>query len=842
MKALARKTLRGRRGQALAVAVTLAFAATVVGAFGLLLETGARGVVATGEYAAPPLVVGAPQTLAVAEDADAAVTGRASLPAALAEELRAIGPSTRVEVDRVVPAVLVHADGTAEPVSAHPWSAFSLGDRDLAAGRGPRTGTEVVLPVRTAYARGVAIGDDVELGFGDRARRYTLVGTTDADDTGSDHPDAYLTDGEVSRRTALPDRVAAIGVWPAGDDAEAQVRRVVEAHGARVWAAGERGGLEVVDQWSGRQTLISIGGAAGAMAFIVATFTIVAIVALQVRERSGELALLRVLGATPKQVKRLLRSEVRRVAVVAAMVGSALGPLLGLLMLRGVVAAGIASDSLRPVVGPVPVVLAIAVSVVAAEMAARVAVRRVAKAPPLRLARGDDTGARSGLSVGRALAGVVVLGVGAVMVAAPWYGNGEVAWGLPPLSGLVLAIGVALLSPAVVAVLVGARRFGARSPEAHLAFASMTERAPRVAGALSPLVLGVSFACIQLFPPTTLAAIGEDQAHAGGRADLTVTSTGTGIGADTIEALRDLPEVAAVEPVVSTSVNVLGPAEDATWQALPALGVDAAPVTYADLGPRGGAGVTLRAGEVALGSYGADLLAVDAGARITLVRPDGSTADRRVAAVFERDLGFGQVVVPIDDLRPATDSGRATGVSIRLAHDASRVVAADAVAGLLRDRPGLSVGTSPVVADAEVAAGEGALRLLLLAVLAGYIAIAVANSVVVTTLARRREFFVLGVIGTTPHQLRRMARVEGLFLAAAACVLGTGIAVPGLATMTAALSHGEMVVPSIAPATYAGIVAITFALALGATAVSARLTMRTPGAGRSRPVGRGDAG
>jgi putative ABC transport system permease protein len=245
---------------------------------------------------------------------------------------------------------------------------------------------------------------------------------------------------------------------------------------------------------------------------------------------------------------------------------------------------------------------------------------------------------------------------------------------------------------------------------------------------------------------------------------------------------------------------------------------------------------------VALGSYGAGLLAVDAGADITLVRPDGSTVDRRVAAVFERDLGFGQVVMPIDDLRPATDSGRATGVSIELAPGASPRQAAGAVAALLRDRPGLSVGTSPVVADAEVAGGEGSLRLLLLTVLAGYIAIAVANSVVVTTLARRREFSLLGVIGATPHQLRRMARVEGLFLAAAASVIGTVVAVPGLVTMTAALSHGATSVPSIEPAWYAGIVAITFGLALGATAASTRLTMRGAGSGPSRPAGRGDAG
>jgi putative ABC transport system permease protein len=132
------------------------------------------------------------------------------------------------------------------------------------------------------------------------------------------------------------------------------------------------------------------------------------------------------------------------------------------------------------------------------------------------------------------------------------------------------------------------------------------------------------------------------------------------------------------------------------------------------------------------------------------------------------------------------------------------------------------------VADADVGGGDAALQVMLLLVLLGYIAIAVANSVVITTLGRRREFSVLRVVGTTPAQLRRVGRVEGVFLAAAGGVVGMVLAAPGLAAMAYALSHGATIVPSIDPVSYAAVVTATCALALGVSAVSTRLAMRNP--------------
>jgi putative ABC transport system permease protein len=145
---------------------------------------------------------------------------------------------------------------------------------------------------------------------------------------------------------------------------------------------------------------------------------------------------------------------------------------------------------------------------------------------------------------------------------------------------------------------------------------------------------------------------------------------------------------------------------------------------------------------------------------------------------------------------------------------------------LLAARPGLAVTRSGVVDGPGAVPGEANLGVLLLLVLVGYIAIAVVNSLVVATLARRAELGLLRVVGATPEQRRRVPRWEAVFLAATACVVGTLVALPGLVGMTYSLSNGDRLVPAIAPSAYALVLAVTFALVLAASAVPARAAKR----------------
>ncbi|MBB4932866.1 putative ABC transport system permease protein [Lipingzhangella halophila] len=805
---------------------TMMFSAMLVGALGLMTETGVRGQVSTGEYAAAPVLVGAQQTRPVRDDVDIAVPDRALMPASILDEVSEALPDAEVVADRIAPAVLVVGNEDPVPVDAHPWSATALGDRGLASGRAPEAEDEVVLSAGVDGSEQLDLGHVVDVGFGGEAESFTVVGTVAADDSGNDVADVYLSDGHERLQDAAGQRVVAVGVWPAESD-DTEVLDAVAAHNeARLWPADARGDIEVVRQGPAKATLVSAAAAFGALGIIVSVFTLIVITSLQIRERSRELAMLRVIGATPRQVKRLLCGEARRIAIAAATVGSLAGSFLGARLIGLLQSWGAIPQSLEPVYGPAPFMAAFAVVVVSAEVAARVSLRRVHRESPLAGLEGaDERRAR----LPRMLAGLAGVVLGLAMACAPMYASGEAAVGLPGLAGLVIAISVGPLSPSIVRLLARTqRRRGGRSAPRYIAVAGLTARSARVGGALTPIVLGVSLSATQLFTAVTESAIATDQVEAGQHADFLVTAPLTGVDDDVADAVTAMPDVASTEPIVTTSVLIRGTQHDASWQSSPALAVEGDRIgQYADLRPVGSDTVAFADGGVALSTQAASSLGAEEGDDIDLVLPDGRAIERRVTGVYLRGLGFGDVVLPSDDLKPAMASGQPTALAVS-ASDSAPVAGVERQVGEhLARHPGVATSDSATAGETDEATADVAFSVLLLLILWGYIAITVVNSLVITTLARRAEFTCLRIVGATPAQQRRTVRWEAGFLAATACLVATAASIPGLCGLTFALSNGERMLPAIDITAYAVIVTTSFGLVMAVTELAARKAMRT---------------
>lgn len=827
MKGLVRRSLRGRWGQVIALAITMAFSAMLIGALGLLTETGVRGHVSTGEYDAAPVLIGAHQTRPVRDDVDLSIPGRALLPASVVDEVAAVLPDAQVVADRILPAVLVAGNHDLVAVEVHPWSTIELGDRSLASGRAPENDGEIALSEGVVDSRHLDVGDVVGVGFGEKARSFTVVGVVTADDSDADVADVYVSDEHARLQSdGVAQRVAVVGVWPAaadGTEALEALEAIAARHRARLWPAEDRGELEVVRQGSAKGALVSAGGAFGGLGVFVSAFTLIVITSLQIRERSRELAVLRVVGATPRQVKRLLRGEIRWIAITAATAGALVGLLAGGRLIRLLQSWDVIPRNLEPVYGPLPFVTAFAVVIASAEIAVRVSSRRVVRGSPLVGLEGtDERGTRSP----RTRTAVIGLTLGLVMAGAPAYASGDAAAGLPALSGLVIAISLGPLSPRIVRLAAWTlRRQGRRSASRHLALASLGARSARAGGALAPIVLGVSLSFTQLIAGTTHAAIATDQVEAGQRAHLLITAPHTGVSSEVAHEVGEVSEVASVEPVVATSILLRGIQHDAGWQPLPALAVEGDLVEqYADLKPVGSSRVRLAEGGVALSTQVADILAVDTGDDLEIVLPDGRAIERRVTGLYLRGLGFGDTVLPIGDLQPATASGHSTALAVTVKGAATEAEVERRLGELLADVPGANITNSATVAESESesAAADMAFPVLLLLILWGYIAIAVVNSLVVTTLARRPEFATLRVVGATPSQQRRAARWEAAILAATACIVATLATLPGLCGLTIALSNGDRFVPGIDVFMYAAVVLSSFALVLTATEATTR--------------------
>lgn len=809
----------------LGLAITMAFSAMLIGALGLMTETGARGQVSTGEYDAAPVLVGSLQTRPVRDDVDLAVPDRALMPVSVVDEVSEALPDAHVVADRIVPAVLAAGNDDPVPVEVHPWSATALGDRNLASGRAPEAEGEIVLSGGVDGSAQPDLGNVVDVGFGDEAASLTVVGVIAADDSGTDVADAYLRDDHERLQGAAEQRVAVVGVWSAEGDATEALEGVATGNGARLWPADARGDIEVVRQGPAKAALVSAAAAFGALGIIVSAFTLIVLTSLQIRERSRELAVLRVVGATPRQVKRLVRGEIRRVAVAAATLGALVGPLLGARLVGLLQSWEVIPQSLDPVYGPAPFVTAFAVAVVSAEIAARISLRRVVRGSPLAgLGGADERSTRSS----QMLAGLAGVALGLAMACAPMYTSGEAAVGLPGLSGLVIAISVGPLSPLIVRLMVWTqRRRAGRSAPRYLALASFGARSARVGGALTPIVLGVSLSCTQLFAGVTENAIAADQVEAGHHADLLITGPTTGVGQKIADDIAAMPGVASAESIVTTNVLIHGNQHDATWQSLPALTVEGDRIEqYADLQPVGSNTVGLTDEGVALSSQVASSLGAEVGDDLDIVLPDGRTIERRMTGLYLRGLGFGDVVLPIDDVKPALASGQATALAVTVADSATVAEVERRMNEYLAGRPGLEVSHSATAGQLEETAAQGAFPVLLLLILWGYIAIAVVNSLVITTLARRAEFAGLRVVGATPAQQRRTARWEATLLTATACLVATVASIPGLCGLTFALSNGERILPGIDITMYAVIVTTSLALVMAAIELATRKAMR----------------
>ncbi|MGW2213342.1 FtsX-like permease family protein, partial [Nonomuraea sp. NPDC001684] len=592
---------------------------------------------------------------------------------------------------------------------------------------------------------------------------------------------------EARRLAGHPGRVSAVGVFPGLDRAP---------EGAVVYTGDERGRLEFLDAEQARVKLISMGGALAGTSLLVAILVVMGTFALSIQQRQRELALLRAVAATPRQVRKLVGGEALLVAGAAGVLGAAAGIGVGFWLRAQFVSLGTVPANLGLVVSPFPPLAALLATVGAAWVAARVSARRLTRIRPVE-ALGEavlDSGrvARWRLVAGPlALAGAVTL-----TVVLSSLRTEAAATPVTMLTALVWTIALTLLGPlvarvaaAVLSVPLRASRVGG-----FLAARNLRANSGSLASVLSPLTLMIAMTCTILFVQTTMGHAAQEQADAGTRAEYVVT------GVSAAEAAR-VPGVEAVTRVLRTTVR----------SGLDKYGAQA--VTYddrtMDLGIVAGS-----MKDVAVSSTAAERLGVWVGDPLKLTLGDGTPATVTVSAVYTRGLGFGDLTLPYDLVAGHVDEPAA---SLLVKAPALTV---DALAGAL---PGASVLDR--ARAAEVSASNPQATFVALGLIIAFTAIAVVNTLAMATSARSGEMRALRLAGTTRRQVLLMLRLETLGAVVTAVVLGTGAALVTLAAFGAGMTGSA--VPYVPVGTYAAVVGAAAVLALAATVLPARLTMRS---------------
>jgi putative ABC transport system permease protein len=787
---LALTTLRSRWPSLLGTIVAVALGAALISAAALVLAgVGARDGTRTGptRYTAVPIVV-------QGVDPEGALPGQpAPPPAGLAARL-----ATLPGVEAAIPDTTFYAQSKGSSTEGHGWSTTRLDGTRLLSGRPPGPG-EVAVDLR------LALGAPVTILTATGERTLTVSGLV---------PNGLYVDDQTA---ATWGTVTAIGVFPKpGANPLSAIRKtggVVRTGDARRLAEPDPASQQLDDA-------ASLLGVSAGLAGFVAIFVVASTFAFAVSQRRREFALLRLIGARPKQIRRMVYVEALLAGGVAAAGGSLLGIPLAAGYAFGLRRSGIVPAGFEPHYRFWPLTIGFGVGLVVALLGSWTAARRAGKASPAEALR-DAVVEKRPMTFGRWLFGLAFLaGAVVLMVVAPNL-QGDAAVALTVFVGELFVIAFALMAPIVIPPVIRLLSWPLASAQGAgplLVRQGALTAVRRVASTAAPVLVTVGVAGCLIGAIATLARATDDDLRQRLVADVVVLPRDApGLSAAVPAAISSATPRATVATLWVTTVrqNTVGDDSDLSG---PALGVD--PATLArtlDVPVSKGSLKDLRPGTMTA----PDWAGVKLGDQAMLTFPDGRSERLRVVALVS-SLQLSGVLLPSATVRAHDPSALADAVYVR---NAARADVERAVAPL----NGTAVDRDAYVASVAKKTNEdnGLALVALLGVALAYTGLAIVNTLLMATFERRGELQLLRLSGATRALAVRVVAGE----AALVVLVGAGLALAAtllsLRALANALSgmvaHATPVVPWTAIGLAAGVCLL---LGVGASVAPAALLLR----------------
>jgi putative ABC transport system permease protein len=742
----------------------------------------------------------------------------ATMPAGLVERLKAVpGASSvtgSVDADN---ARLIGSDGKAVTTAGGPrfgssWDGVSR-VAVLREGRAPQADGEIAINAALAQTAGVHVGQQAAVLtpqrpktmytvvgiFGYTGGRDSLAGATQITFTTREAQRVML--GQTGMYTGI-DIKAADGVSPA------TLRdRVSAALGSQYQVkTGEQAAAESADDIQQGLSFFNkiLLGFAG-VALFVGTFLILNTFSIIVAQRTRELALMRALGGSRRQMIGSVLIEALIIGTLAAVAGLGLGLGVGALLakvfsgqLDGLPLAGIGLPAGA-------VIASFAVGIGVTLIAALLPALRAARISPIAAMQDVATPDRplTKLSVG----GAVTTAVGAAVLA--WglsgHAHDNTAWFL--LAGVLGSfIGVALLTPLVarpVVALVGS--LFAWSMPGKLGRINSGRNPRRTAITAAALMVGLALITgvnvILASATASLRHLGDTQV----KADLIISGEQTDRGLPTfdpavLEKTKKLPGVQEVSGQSSDMALVDGKrTEVGAILDLPAL------VDMFQLHATEGSLGALGHNQIVLDTERATSLGLHAGSTVTVQLSRGGAQTMTVAGLFAKNNAFNGWLLAGDAAANFREPQPVWGF-VRVGDPAAVAGVKASVARLLADSPEVNVTDRSGFIDQQAKQYNSLLKMIqILLALAILIAVlGIVNTLALSVLERTRELGLLRAIGLRRAQAMGMVTVEAVVISLFGALLGLAVgtalgaavvrALRGDGFTTFALPGGQMVV------------------------------------------------
>ncbi len=684
-------------------------------------------------------------------------------------------------------------DGEGEPIGAslgpptllESWvDGSELTPYVIAEGRGPVADDEMALNVAAADEGGLSVGDTVTVATQFGNQQYQLVGTV-LFGTAKSSAGAISAEFTVAEAMRLAGTDGAVHQVIAGAEEGITQEAVTASIDGAIDAdldvlTGEEAAAELSsDVQEGFQFFSLLIQVFGVIALLVGIFVISNTFSIIVQQRTRELALLRAVGASRRQVLTSVVLE----AVVVGTIGALLGLGVGVLLAQGILAQ-IGDDVASGIVLSGQTVMnALLIGVLVTLIAALVPAIRATRVPPLAAMR-DVAIDRSGASRLRTALGIVVGAFATVLLAQAWIGDGTTNVQPRVFLGSLLLIGAAITAGPVLAGpsvrLAGAGVRSASRVTGRLAVENAARSPKRTSATASALLIGVALVgLLSIFGASATASIDREVSR-GFSGDFVVQSDGGGFGGFSGFSPTIAESVAAVPGVDRVAAQSFSRAEF-TYDDGETVGQFLTSIDVANL--EGVLDPRMVEGEVAdLDDDGilvdtelADAHDVQIGDSIHVLLPGGAELDLTVRGITDdenvlgyftitRDIYFANVPEPLDALvfGSVDDGADVDQVIRRIDHVIAKAPAVEVV-----DRDGF-IGS---IVDQIAFMVKFISALLLLSIIIALIG--VANTLSLSISERVRELGLLRAVGMDRTQMKRSIRWEAVILA----LLGTAVGI-----------------------------------------------------------------
>ncbi|WP_210588235.1 ABC transporter permease [Streptomyces sp. GESEQ-35] len=647
-------------------------------------------------------------------------------------------------------------------------------------GSGPVKDSQIALDEESAAKGEYQVGDRVRVATNGPVQEFTLSGVfTTEDGAVNAGGSLVLFDTAVAQKQYLKPgyfQSATVTAAPGATDTkilDAVKPLLPDTAEAETGQALADEQAEQIEQGLGNLQQVLLGFAG--IALFVGIFLISNTFTMLVAQRTKEIALMRAVGASRKQVTRSVLAEAAVVGLVASLIGFVLGVGLAVGLRSGMAAFGMKMPDGPLILSFTPVIAAIGVGVLITMFAAWLPGRRAAKIPPVAAMSSLHAVATTKSLVVRNSIGTAITGLGAaaiVLGASTGGGDGRMYIGAGAFFALIgVIILIPLLSRPVIA-LVRPLLVGPFGVAGKLAGQNAVRNPRRTGATASALAIGLTLV-------TGLSVLG---ATVGSAIDKMTTDN---IKADYMVSMAnggDLDQSALTALEKAKGVSAVSPQQDVYFQAGDDDFVSASAVTPGDIEQvlnvdvvSGDLG-SLGKGQIAVAEKTAKSRGWQTGDTVPVTFGDEKKDTLTVGAVFKDSEFLSPVLIDTKVVNPHEVKPYIPQIFVKV--DGGQSAANEKVlVDALGDNPAIKIMNQQDIRDEFGGAINTLLNIMygLLAMALIIAVLGVVNTLAMSVFERQQEIGMLRAIGLDRRRVKRMVRLEAVVISVFGAVVGIGL-------------------------------------------------------------------